>query len=146
MEKYDYMESLKEDIKDYIKENMEYLEGKDADELYDDFFVEDAITGNASGSYTFSTWKAEENICHNYVKIYNIKDKNSHIERMLEDLRETIFDYSITWKMSVYEIVKAQLETGIYKIPVFDDGFAMLLGEVIEDYEYYLKKGNKEIL
>ena len=65
MEKYDYMESLKEDIKDYIKENMEYLEGKDEQELYDDFFVEDAITGNASGSYTFSTWKAEENICHN---------------------------------------------------------------------------------
>ncbi len=65
MEKYDYMESLKEDIKNYIKENMEYLEGKDADQLYDDFFVEDAITGNASGSYTFSTWKAEENICHN---------------------------------------------------------------------------------
>lgn len=81
-----------------------------------------------------------------YVKIYNIKDKNSHIERMLEDLRETIFDYSITWKMSAYEIVKAQLETGIYKLPVFDDGFAMLLAEVIEDYEYYLKKGNEEIL
>lgn len=65
MERYDYMESLKEDIKDYIKENMEYLEGKDEQELYDKFFVEDSITGNASGSYTFSTWKAEENICHN---------------------------------------------------------------------------------
>lgn len=23
------------------------------------------MTGNASGSYTFSTWEAEENICHN---------------------------------------------------------------------------------
>jgi hypothetical protein len=23
------------------------------------------VTGNASGSYTFSTWQAEENLCHN---------------------------------------------------------------------------------
>lgn len=63
--KYDYMENLKEDIKDYIKENKEYLEGKNQDELYDELFCEDSITGNASGSYTFSTWQAEENICHN---------------------------------------------------------------------------------
>ena len=63
--KYDYMENLKEDIKDYIKENKEYLEGKNQEELYDAFFCEDAITGNASGSYTFNTWQAEENICHN---------------------------------------------------------------------------------
>lgn len=63
--KYDYMENLKGDIKDYIEENKKYLEGKDEDELYDIFFLEDSITGNASGSYTFSTWKAEENICHN---------------------------------------------------------------------------------
>ena len=79
-----------------------------------------------------------------YVKIYNIKDKNSHIERILEDLRETIFDTSITFKMSTYEILKPQFETGIYKLPVFDEGFAVLLGELIEDYEYYLNK-EKEI-
>jgi len=63
--KYDYLENLKGDIKDYIEDNKEYLEGKDREELYDIFFLEDAITGNASGSYTFSTWEAEENICHN---------------------------------------------------------------------------------
>lgn len=79
-----------------------------------------------------------------YVKIYNIKDKNSHIERILENLRENIFDFSITFKMSTYEILKPQFETGIYKLPVFDEGFALLLGELIEDYEYYLNK-EKEI-
>lgn len=77
-----------------------------------------------------------------YVKIYNIKDKNSHIERMLENLRENIFDFSITFKMSTYEILKPQFETGIYKLPVFDEGFAVLLGELIEDYEYYLNNEN----
>lgn len=63
--KYNYMENLKGDIKNYIEETKEYLEGKDESELYDIMFLEDSITGNASGSYTFSTWKAEENICHN---------------------------------------------------------------------------------
>ena len=58
---YNYYESMKEDI-------MEYLEGtdeRDFNKLYDEMFLEDSITGNASGSYTFSTYKAEENICHN---------------------------------------------------------------------------------
>lgn len=63
--KYDYMENLKGDIKDYIEENKKYLEGKDENELYDIMFLEDSITGNASGSYYCNTWKAEESLCHN---------------------------------------------------------------------------------
>lgn len=35
------------------------------EKLYDDAFVSDQVTGNALGSYTFSTWEAEENLCHN---------------------------------------------------------------------------------
>ena len=67
MERYDYYEMGKEDIRNYIKENYEVEEIKDLefDDLYDDLFIEDSVTGNASGSYTFSTWKAEENLCHN---------------------------------------------------------------------------------
>lgn len=46
----------------YEKEDYANL---DYDELYDEMFIEDSITGNGSGSYTFNTWEAEENICHN---------------------------------------------------------------------------------
>lgn len=63
--KYDYYENVKEDVKDYIKENYDNLEDVDRDNLYDDLFISDSVTGNASGSYTFNTWKAEENISHN---------------------------------------------------------------------------------
>jgi hypothetical protein len=35
------------------------------EELNDQLWIEDSVTGNGSGSYTFSTWKAEEYICHN---------------------------------------------------------------------------------
>lgn len=69
MEKYDYRESLREDIITYIEERGIKVTTDNRDEiqeeLYDDMFVSDCVTGNASGSYTFNAWRAEENICHN---------------------------------------------------------------------------------
>ena len=69
MEKYDYRECLREDIITYIEERGIKVTTDNRDEiqeeLYDDMFVSDCVTGNASGSYTFNTWRAEENICHN---------------------------------------------------------------------------------
>lgn len=67
---YNYSENIKEDVKNYLKNNynvetIEEIEEIDKDSLYDELFVEDSVTGNASGSYTFSAYQAEENICHN---------------------------------------------------------------------------------
>lgn len=67
---YNYLESIKEDVKDYLKENynvetIEEINEIDTDNLSDELFVEDSVTGNASGSYTFSTYQAEKNLCHN---------------------------------------------------------------------------------
>ena len=61
--KYNYLENMKEDIKQYIKDNE--ITEPTFDELYDDMFIEDNITGNASGSYYCNTWKSEEALCHN---------------------------------------------------------------------------------
>ena len=74
MEKYNYQRAIKNDILEYIKdnytseENDEKMDDSQAwgEELYDALWVEDGVTGNASGSYTFSTWQAEENLCHNW--------------------------------------------------------------------------------
>jgi len=64
---YNYLENEIEDIKEYIRENYEKEEIEDlnSEELYEDLWIEDSVTGNGSGSYTFNTWKAEEYICHN---------------------------------------------------------------------------------
>ena len=72
-ERYDYDSVIKEDVMEYIKEHYnedelrEKLEDRDdfEQELYDDCFVSDSVTGNASGSYFFNTWRAENAICHN---------------------------------------------------------------------------------
>lgn len=67
MEIYDYKKNIKNDIKEYISDNNIDVNSEDfsQDELYDDLFCEDSVTGNGSGSYTFNSWKSEEYICHN---------------------------------------------------------------------------------
>ncbi len=62
MKTYNYYKKMKEDVKEYLQNTEE----RDFDALYDEMFVDDSITGNGSGSYTFSTYEAEENICHNF--------------------------------------------------------------------------------
>lgn len=80
MEKYDYREAVKADIREWLNENRGMDELKDdltADgwnvfrNLYDELFCEGSITGNASGSYTCDRWQAEENICHNWGLLNN---------------------------------------------------------------------------
>ena len=67
---YNYMESVKADVKDYILENIDFSDFSGREELEsklnDDLWTEDSVTGNASGSYTFNTYKAEENLAHNW--------------------------------------------------------------------------------
>lgn len=67
MERYDYRSVICDDIRSYINDHGIDVNSKDFDydALYDNLFVDDSVTGNASGSYTFNAWDAEENICHN---------------------------------------------------------------------------------
>ena len=71
---YNYREAVKNDVMEAIRDNYnaeeikEHLENRDdfAERLNDELWIDDSVTGNASGSYTFSTWKAEENLAHNW--------------------------------------------------------------------------------
>lgn len=69
MEKYNYLEAVTNDAKQAILENMDMWEWHNREELEENandwLWTADGVTGNASGSYTFSTWQAEENLCHN---------------------------------------------------------------------------------
>lgn len=65
---YDYLENVKEDVRNYIEENInlkDYTQEELEEKLNEDLWTEDSVTGNGSGSYTFNTWQAEENLCHN---------------------------------------------------------------------------------
>lgn len=70
MATYDYREAVKDDVLDYIRCEVsldDYLERDEFEEwLYDQLWTCDSVTGNASGSYTFNTWQAEEYLAHNW--------------------------------------------------------------------------------
>lgn len=78
---YNYLENVKNDVKDYLYDEFRILNNEDLekfveenynnldefeDELKDRCWCDDRITGNASGSYTFSSLEAEENLNGNW--------------------------------------------------------------------------------
>lgn len=69
--KYNYLESMKEDIKNYIEENKdnESYNWDNLEEvkelLYDDLWIDDSVTDNGSGSYYCNSYKARESLAGN---------------------------------------------------------------------------------
>lgn len=69
---YNYFEAVCDDVRKEIAESWadRFADFETLDELRealnDELWVRDNVTGNASGSYTFSTWQAEEYLAHNW--------------------------------------------------------------------------------
>ena len=59
---YNYYEELKNDIEEYLEDNDITLTEDNFGEVEDDLWTEDSVTGNGSGSYTFSRQRAKENL------------------------------------------------------------------------------------
>ena len=125
---YNYLEAMHEDIRDYIDENkdeildkMGCMDGEDpknyldeiADYLNDILWMNDGVTGNASGSYWFNAWKAEEALCHN-----------------LDELEEACDEFGF----DVVDILKQGAETADVTIRCYLLGYA--IGEVLEEYKW----------
>lgn len=70
MTNYNYLENIKEDVKEYIDNEINLKDFTDREELEeklnDTLWTEDSVTGNASGSYYCNSWKAEEALAHNW--------------------------------------------------------------------------------
>ena len=74
---YDYYNAVYNDTKEYMLDNIElsdYYDEEDnsfnlsklSDNLNDECWTADSVTGNASGSYTLSRWQAAEYLSHNW--------------------------------------------------------------------------------
>lgn len=88
MTKYNYMEAITEDIRNYIKDEVTLSDFSDREELEehlnDTLWTADSVTGNASGSYTCNTYKAEEYICHNLDLLAEAMEEFGCEENVLE--------------------------------------------------------------
>lgn len=64
MKNFNYLQAVTADVIDYIRENINATDFENREELAerlnDDLWIEDSVTGNASGSYTFNAHKAKE--------------------------------------------------------------------------------------
>lgn len=73
MMNYNYYEAVIEDVKSSIHDRYDGYDIIDAlqerddfeDQLNDDLWIDDSVTGNGSGSYTFNSYKAKEYITDN---------------------------------------------------------------------------------
>lgn len=84
IEIYNYYQEVKQSVLDFMNENDYTTENKDSEELYDECFISDSVTGNASGSFFFNTFAAEEAFCF---------IKQAQEGQNLEDFKEEIKEY-----------------------------------------------------
>lgn len=99
---YNYLEAMKQDIKEYIEENInvtDYETKEDLEEyLNDTLWTEDSVTGNASGSYTFNRATAKKYVDENKDLINDMMEEFDCKEKVanwwIEDNYEAI-DVSI---------------------------------------------------
>lgn len=73
MGNYNYLETIVEDVKEYIKyeavlekDDLLYRRESLEEKLYEELWNCDSVTGNASGSYYCNSYKAEEALSHNW--------------------------------------------------------------------------------
>ena len=79
---YNYKEQIRADVKEWIEDNKEQIEGLDRydafEVVYDSCWLDDSVTGNGSGSYTFSRYEARENF-------FSDGDSEEYLEQMCDD-------------------------------------------------------------
>lgn len=100
---YNYYEAVKNDVLDYIKENIDFAEFDTLEDLEEtlnhDLWVDDSITGNGSRSYTFCYATAKEYVLDNIDLVNEMIfgfdiDRETIAEKFLEENWE-YFDVSI---------------------------------------------------
>ena len=103
---YNYLEAIKNDNKEHLENEVpDYMEllADDRDsfeeELNDTLWIDDSITGNASGSYTFNRERAKEYVVDNMDLVADMADcfgiDNKTIGKKFREQNWKWFDVSI---------------------------------------------------
>ena len=121
---YNYLKAMKEDVLEYINNEINLSDYEDLDELEqflnDELWTVDSVTGNASGSYTFNRCQAQEYVCD------NIDELKEALDEFGTDA-ETIADKFLSedWEYFDVTIRCHLLGAAIYEV----------MGEIEEDFE-----------
>lgn len=98
---YNYEESIKDDIRDFIEENYtpdevaEKLQDRSCFQhtLTDRLWSEDSVTGNGSGSYTFNRYLAKQYVESNLALCVEAMSGFSELDKLGEKLANEEYEY-----------------------------------------------------
>ena len=124
-----YNDEVKADVIEWINENIDYIDDDvkaDKDDFFeylnDNLWTADSVTGNGSGSYTFSRSKAMENV---FADIETVKDALKEFcvpaETIAEKFLESDFEYfDVTARCyvlgsAIYEVLEEMEEEGFFE-------------------------------
>lgn len=92
---YDYKQAIRDDVRDAIELDFDFAEiytehDGDLDEIVeyfnDELWTWDSVTGNGSGSYTFSNYEAEQNLVGNLDLLFEALCEFGYADEKLRDL------------------------------------------------------------
>lgn len=119
-ETYNYLEAVAEDVREYINNEIDLNEWRgDRDgleeKLNNDLWIDDGVTGNASGSYYCNAWRAEEALAHNWDVLEEALAEFGNTENPIEKGAEwcdvTIRCYLLGWAIAeVLDDLEEELE------------------------------------
>ena len=119
---YNYIEEIKKDIIDYLEDNFinNYSDIDDIEELEnelnDNLFNNDSITGNASGSYTCNSYISKEYVIDN-----------------MDILKDALYEFCVDSEIIVEHFLNEDYEYFDVTIRCYLLGQA--INEVLEDYK-----------
>lgn len=94
--KYNYIEAMKADVRQYMEDNESYLNYTDREDLEEQLndllWTADSVTGNASGSYTFSRQEAKEHVLDNIDLLKDAYEEFGLREQFTKDFFEEDFE------------------------------------------------------
>lgn len=112
----EYCKAVLSDAEDAIAENFDngwYDAETDFANVYDELFVNDAVTGNASGSYTFNAYQAKENVKDALFDDYIL----AALENMGVD-KEEVFSQVLNKN---YEILDVMIRCAVLSCELYSD-------------------------
>jgi hypothetical protein len=94
--KYNYIEALKNNIRQYMEDNESYLNYTDREDLEEQLndllWTADSVTGNASGSYTFSREEAKEYVMDNMPLAVDAFREFDQIDKFADYIQEENYE------------------------------------------------------
>jgi hypothetical protein len=97
MEEYNYLEAVKADVLEYLNNEVDFDEFADRDALeeylYDVLFVDDSVTGNGSGSYTFNSFEARQYVICNLPLLIEISEDYGSLKDTMLHIKDENWEY-----------------------------------------------------